>query len=161
MHDNLMHNLYKAASIPREKQFKGDIMGVVGFSLTRIKAQRFEIPGKGIKITNDASIMDVQEVMVSFGKEKQPTLRFKFHYKSDYEPKIAEIELLGEVMYLQDPKKLKEIEAHWKKNKSLPADIAPAIMNPIVSKCSVKTITLAEELNIPSPIPLPKVQPKK
>jgi hypothetical protein len=136
-------------------------MAVVGFSLTKISAQKHRVAAKGIKIKNDVNILDAKEVGLALGKDKQSTIRFSFSWKTSYTPGLAEIELEGEILYMQDAKKLKDVMAHWKKEKSLPVDIASVIMNPIVNKCSIQAINIASDLNIPSPIPLPKVTAKK
>jgi hypothetical protein len=136
-------------------------MAVVGFNFSKIAAEKHNIAAKGIKVRNDLNMKDVQELGIAFGKEKQPTLKLKFEFKSIYEPKVGEILIEGEVLYLQEAKKLTEIMDSWKKSKRLPNDVIPAIMNQIITKCSIQAINLASDMGIPSPIPLPKVTAKK
>ena len=64
----------------------------------------------------------------------------------------------GEILYHEDPKKVKEIIADWKKDKKLPKELMALMLNTILSKCNIQALILSQEVNLPSPIPLPKVQ---
>jgi hypothetical protein len=135
------------------------MMAIIGFSFTKINAEKTNTAVKGgVSISNNASITGIREIGISLGKQKQPTLGFAFSYTSQYEPKIGSITLEGEVLYLQEQKKLNEITEHWAKTKKLPLDITPMIMNSILSKCNLQVLILARDLNLPSPLPLPKMK---
>ncbi len=138
---------------------RGDFMAVVGFNFTTIDVKKSDI-GKGgkINISNNATIVGIEPLDVSFGKEKQNTLRVTFEFTSKYEPEIGNIFLAGSTIYMSDAKKSKEIMDGWKKDKKIPKDVWTEILNTILTKCNVQALILSQDVNLPPPIPLPKVR---
>ena len=132
---------------------------IVGFGFTKLSAEKGEA-GKGkIDINNNVSIKDVQEDNFSLGKDKQQNvLRFIFEFTSKYEPNIGNILFEGELLYMEESKKAKEILNDWKKNKKLPKEMMAGLLNTILTKCNVQALILSQQVNLPPPIPLPKVQ---
>ena len=132
---------------------------IVGFGFTKLNAQKGE-PAKGkIDISNNVSIKDVKEDSFTLGSEKdQNVLRFIFEFTSKYEPNVGSILFEGEILYLEGSKKAKEILSSWKKDKKLPKEIMTGLLNTILIKCNVQALILSQEINLPPPIPMPKVQ---
>ena len=54
--------------------------------------------------------------------------------------------------------KVKEILKSWKKDNKVDKDILGPIYNTILSKCNVQAIVLSRDIQLPPPIPLPKVK---
>jgi hypothetical protein len=46
----------------------------------------------------------------------------------------------------------------WKKDKKLPKEIMPVILNTVLNKCNIQALILSEQINLPPPIPMPKLQ---
>jgi len=115
------------------------------------------IRGK-ISINNNVSIKDVVEVDLALGKAKQKALKFTFEFTSKYEPKVAEILLRGELLYLGDERKIKEITDKWKKDKKIPKDVTKVLLDHVLAKCNIQALILSKDINLPPPIPMPKVQ---
>ena len=133
-------------------------MTIVGFDFTKIDAEK-KAPIKGkISINNNVTIKNVEEQNLNLGKEKQNALKFQFEFVSKYDPDLGQIKLVGDLIYMGEPKKVKEILDGWKKDKKLPKDISAGILNNVLVKCNIQALILSRELNLPSPIPLPKVQ---
>ena len=131
---------------------------IVGFNFTKMSAERHEgVRGK-ININNNVSIKNVEEKNLALGKEKQNTLNFTFEFISKYEPKLGEILLGGDVLFMADPKKAKEILDGWKKDKKIPKDTMTAILNTVLAKCNIQALIISRDINLPPPIPLPKVE---
>ena len=132
---------------------------IVGFGFTKLSAEKGE-PAKGkIDINNNVSIKNVQEDNFSLGKDKQQNvLRFVFEFTSKYEPNVGSILFEGELLYMEEPKKAKEILASWKKDKKLPKEMMAGLLNTILTRCNVQALILSQQVNLPPPIPLPKVQ---
>ena len=132
---------------------------IVGFGFTKLNAEKGE-PAKGkIDINNNVSIRDVQEDNFSLGKDKQQNvLRFVFEFTSKYEPNVGNILFEGELLYMEEPKKAKEILSNWKKDKKLPKEMMAGLLNTILTRCNVQALILSQQVNLPPPIPLPKVQ---
>ncbi|MBS3131603.1 hypothetical protein J4212_04180 [Candidatus Woesearchaeota archaeon] len=133
-------------------------MTVVGFHFASVNAEKKEpIKGK-VNINNNVAIKKVDEKELALGDGKHKALNFSFEFTSNYEPKIGGITLLGEIMFMEDSKKVKDILAGWKKNQSLPKDVAGRILNTVLNKCNVQALILADQVGLPPPIPLPKVK---
>ena len=132
---------------------------IVGFGSTKLSVEKKESAKGKIDINNNVTIKDIQEDNFSLGKDKQQNvLRFIFEFTSKYEPNIGNILFEGELLYLEEPKKAKEIFTGWKKDKKVPKDLMAGLLNTILTKCNVQALILSQEVNLPPPIPLPKVQ---
>ncbi|MBI2101786.1 hypothetical protein HYT53_04200 [Candidatus Woesearchaeota archaeon] len=131
---------------------------IVGFGFTKLSAQRNEA-GKGkIDINNNVTIKSVEEADISLGKNNQNVIKFLFEFTSKYEPNVGAILFEGELLYMEDSKKAKEILASWKKDKKIPKELMAGLLNTILTKCNIQALILSQEINLPAPIPLPKVQ---
>ena len=131
---------------------------IVGFGFTKLSAQKGESMQGKIDINNNVSIKDLKEDNLAFGKDKQNVLKFIFEFTSKYEPNVGTIVFEGELLYMEDPKKAKEILTSWKKDKQLPKELMASLLNTILTKCNVQALILSQQVNLPPPIPLPKVQ---
>ena len=86
-------------------------MTVISFNFTKINAERIKgIKGK-LNISNNVSIKDVKSFDLKLGKNKEKALKFDFKFEAVYDPKIGNIELLGEVVYLGKEETIKEVSA--------------------------------------------------
>ena len=133
-------------------------MTIIGFNFTKIDAEKKELVKGKININNNVSIKEVEEKDLSLGNQKQKVLNFTFEFISKYDPDIGSIRLICEVLFMDDSKNVKEILDGWKKDKRLPKETMTNILNTILSKCNVEALILSERINLPPPIPLPKVQ---
>jgi len=131
---------------------------IVGFGFTKLSAERKEAAKGKIDINNNVTIKNVEESDLALGKDNQNVLRFIFEFTSKYEPAIGNILFEGELLYLEEPKKAKEILSSWKKDKKIPKELMAGLLNTILTKCNVQALILSQEVNLPPPIPLPKVQ---
>ncbi|MCK5281947.1 MAG: hypothetical protein KAK00_00930 [Nanoarchaeota archaeon] len=132
-------------------------MTIVGFNFTKIDVEKKDSQGGKINISNNVSIKDVVETDLSLGTEKQKAIKFVFEFISKYEPNIGKILLGGEVLFLEEASKGKKIMEDWKKQKRIERKLMVAILNNVLTKCNVQALILSQEVNLPSPIPLPKV----
>ena len=135
-------------------------MTVISFNFTKISAERNEgIKGK-LNISNNVSIKDVKSFDLKLGKNKEKALKLEFLFEAKYDPNIGNISLGGEIVYMGTADKVKNIESEWKKNKKLPNDVVEEVMSNILSKCNIEALIMSREINLPAPIPLPKVKSK-
>ena len=131
---------------------------IAGFGFTKLSAEKHE-PAKGkIDINNNVSVKEAREDNFFIGKDKQGIIKFIFEFTSKYEPAIGTILFEGEILYLDEPKKIKEILNSWKKDKKISPEIMANLLNTILTKCNVQALILSQEINLPPPIPMPKVQ---
>lgn len=141
------------------------LMAIVGFEFSKIHVEKKDIAKGTINIANNIGIVDVEKNDLQVGNTKQSGVKFNFEYKSSYEPDFASILLGGSVIYLSDDKKVKELIDGWKSNKRIEKDVATQVINSILTKCNIQSILLANAVNLPPPVPMPKVNvaqgPKK
>jgi len=133
-------------------------MPIVGFNFLKINAEKKNKSAEGkINISNDVSIKDVEEA--DFGKNKG--LRMIYTFVSNYNPELGKIELEGDIFFAEKEKTIKDMFKSWEKNKKLPDDIMMNILDFLLMKCNTQSIILSKELNLPPPIPFPKVDRAK
>ncbi len=134
-------------------------MAIVGFSFTKMTVERKSFVKGKINIANNISVKDVSETELSLGKGKEPALKMVFEFSSKYNPDIGEINIIGELLDLEEEKKSKDIVKEWKKTKKLPSDLMNPILNHILNKCNIQALILSRDLNLPPPIPMPRINP--
>lgn len=133
-------------------------MTVISFNFTKINAERIKgIKGK-LNISNNVSIKEVKSFDLKLGKNNEKALKFDFKFEAVYDPKIGNIELLGQIVYLGKEEIIKEAEKQWKKDKKIPKELVEEIMSNILSKCNIEALLMSREIGLPPPIPLPKVK---
>jgi|ETNmetMinimDraft_16_1059900.scaffolds.fasta_scaffold123232_1 hypothetical protein len=135
-------------------------MTVVAVAFNKILVERFnQITGK-VDIKNNAAVLDVEKQELTLGSQKQESLKFKFDFRVDYEPKIATIQLEGEVVWVDEKKNIDDALKGWKKDKKVKPEIMTPVLNAVLAKSNVEALILAKEANLPPPVQLPKVEAK-
>lgn len=135
-------------------------MPIVGIQFNKIVVEKFN-PVKGkVQVNNNVILKDVEKMDLQLGGSKQAGLKFLFEFTANYEPKIANMTLNGALTFFEKPEKVKEIADGWKKDKKLAKELMSSVLNTILSRCNMEAIFFAREVNLPPPIPLPKVQVK-
>ncbi len=133
-------------------------MTVVGLQINKIVVDKTN-PAKGkVSVNNNVAVKDVQKTDLAFGTAKQEALQFTFEFKASYEPKIATITLEGTVTYFDKAAAIDEIHKGWKKDKKIAPEIMTPVLNSILTRCNVQALILSREVNLPPPIPLPRVK---
>ena len=132
-------------------------MTVVGFSFTKLMAEKKK-PVKGqINVSNNVSVKNVSEA--KFGLDpKKSSLKLEFVYTANYNPEVGKIELFGEIIILVEKKESEDILKKWKKDKKIPAEFAKDVMNTLLSKCNIQAVIMSKDINLPAPIPMPKMK---
>jgi len=136
-------------------------MTVISVNFSKISAERGEAPSGKISINNNITLKDIEKIDLPAGVGKQEGLKFKFELKANYEPKFAEILILGDVIYLDAAAKIKQAVDGWKKNKNIPKEIFEQVMNAALNKANIQALFISQSVNLPSPVQLPKLQVKK
>ena len=134
-------------------------MTIVGFTFTKMSAERKGAAHGRLNINNKSGILTVEKVPLALGTgSPTPALKFTFEFKTIYEPSIGEIALNGEIVYMDKPESIDAVIKDWTTNKHLPAALHAHIMNSVLSRCSVESLLMSKELNLPSPIQLPRIR---
>lgn len=132
-------------------------MTIVKINLYKLHAERnLESKGGQISINNNVSIKDIEDL--SFQIEGKKGLVFTFSFNCNYEPGLGKIDVEGQVLYVETEAKINEIKQNWKKDKKIPMDVMEQIVNAALHKGNIQAIKISEEVNLPSPLPLPKVR---
>jgi len=134
-------------------------MTIIGFNFTKIEAEKKELIKGKININNNVSIKNVEEKKMSLSGDKQKVLSFTFEFIAKYDPNVGSISFKGNVLLMEDSKKVKDLLDEWKKDKKLPKEVMPNILNTIMNKCNIQALILSEQINLPPPIPMPKLAP--
>ena len=135
-------------------------MPVVGLSFNKIVIEKYG-PVKGkIQVNNNVTLKDVEKTDLSIGTSKQGAVKFHFEFTAKYEPKLADMTILGFVTFMEKPEAITDMLEQWKKEKKLPKEVMSSVLNTIFSRCNVEALLFSREVNLPPPIPLPKVQIK-
>jgi hypothetical protein len=135
-------------------------MPIVGFRFTSMEGKRLDTE-KGpstaeIKVNSTPRIISIKEVDVATFKEK--ALSIVFEFETNYDPKLAEIKITGDILYIA--KDNANVMSEWKKDKKLPDEVNIEILNNLFRRCLVKISTIADDLQLPPPLQLPRVMPK-
>ncbi len=135
-------------------------MTIVKINLNKVHAERnMDTKGGQIKINNNVSITNVEDL--SFAVEGKKGLKFTFSFNCKYEPDLGKIDVEGQVLYVGDEKEVTEVKESWDKNKRVPMAVMEQIVNAALHKGNIQAIKISEDVNLPSPLPLPKVKSGK
>lgn len=133
-------------------------MPIVKINVHKVNAERSLKAKSGqVKINNNVSIKDVEEM--DFAMEGKKGLKFTYEFTCHYEPDLGKIDVEGQVLFVDDTATVDEVNASWKKNKKIPMNVMEQIINAALHKGNIQAIKVSEDVNLPSPLPLPKVKP--
>ncbi len=135
-------------------------MKLIGFNFTKISVEKMGKISKDLKIDTSINIDSIDEVKNEMIKSKDLFLNIKFNYKINYNPKIALIDLSGNIAISVDSKLGKEIVKDWK-SKKIDDNTRITIFNAILRKSNIKALQLEEEMNLPPHFQLPSLKAKK
>jgi hypothetical protein len=131
-------------------------MTVVGFSFTKMLVEKTNPVRGKISINNNVGITNMEETTLDINTSKK-ALKLDFEFTSTYDPNVGKILLTGEVIYLADKPKADDALKNWKKNKKIDKEIMTQVLNNVLAKCNVEALILSKDMNLPPPMPLPKV----
>jgi len=136
-------------------------MGIIALNFMKINVEKKKgIDGK-VNINNDLVLKDVVERQIA-GKNKQSIADFLFSFTVQYlteeKTPLASILLEGEIVYVEEAVKIREILDGWKKNKTVQKELLREVMNTAMMKCNVEGIVLSKEMNLPPPVGLPQIK---
>jgi hypothetical protein len=135
----------------------GDFMSIVGFNFTKISAERKNAVVGTVNINNTITLREVTETKLGLGGDRG-AIRIAFAFGSEYTPELATLQMEGDVLLLLEAKQAQAVVDGWKKSKQLPREVAEPVMNHILDRCNIQALLLSKDLNLPSPVQLPKVQ---
>ena len=84
-------------------------MTIIGFNFKKLEAEKKEMVRGKINVSNNVSINQVDEKKLPLSSDKQKVLAFTFEFTSKYDPDIGSIKFVGDVLFMDEAKKVKEI----------------------------------------------------
>ncbi|MEF8835679.1 MAG: hypothetical protein V5A76_05945 [Candidatus Thermoplasmatota archaeon] len=124
-------------------------MSIKNFELKAIDAERYSKKGekkKNIKINHNSSVTKINKID---SKTNQVDFRFTANYSG-----MGVIKIEGGLRYIGEHPDLAE---NWRKKNEMPNEVAKEIHTTIINNCIPQSVTIAKDLNLPPPIPLPQV----
>ncbi|HLD79422.1 MAG TPA: hypothetical protein VJA18_02585 [Candidatus Nanoarchaeia archaeon] len=133
-------------------------MPIVKINVHKVNAERsLKAKGGQVKINNNVSIKNVEDL--DFSVDGKKGLKFTFDFSCNYEPDLGKIDVEGQVLFVDEASKVDEVQELWKKSKKIPMGVMEQIVNAALHKGNIQAIKVSEDINLPSPLPLPKVKP--
>jgi hypothetical protein len=134
-------------------------MGVIGFSFSKFDCERKSATVKGgIEIKHNISVKSVEKTTLNVGGNKNDVLKVIFAFDVLYgEGKIGKVGIEGDAIYADTKEIVAETAKEWEKSKKLNDTVSQVVFKFIYNKSTVKVLEIADSLNLPSPIPLPKI----
>ncbi|MBI4173659.1 MAG: hypothetical protein HY519_02975 [Candidatus Aenigmarchaeota archaeon] len=133
-------------------------MPVVGINFASVEGRKKDSKNAGeININSTPKVSAVKEVTLPGIEQK--ALAMTFEFVTSYEPDIGGITITGEIFYTGEGNK--QLLKKWEKDKKLPEDVSAEILNHLFRRCLIKIANLAEDLQLPPPIQIPRVRPKQ
>lgn len=133
-------------------------MAVIGFSFIKFDCERKASQAKGsIEIKHNVSITKVEKTSITVGGNKNDVLKINFGFDVVYGSDLGKVSIAGDVVFTDTPEIIEETQKQWDSEKKLPSMVNEQIHGFIYNKAIVRALELSDSLNLPSPIPMPKV----
>lgn len=132
-------------------------MNIVGFNFTKVAAERKRAVVGTININNNIKIKEIGEAKIGIGGSDRKALKVSFTFSSEYTEDMATLQLEGDLLLLLEKKKADDMLKGWKDGRKIPDEVAQKLMTHILDRCNIQALLLSKDLNLPSPVPLPKV----
>jgi|TARA_Y100000034_G_scaffold122996_1_gene169183 hypothetical protein len=110
-----------------------------------------------VKINNNVSVTNVEDM--DFAVDGKKGLKFTFTFVCKYEPDLGTIDVEGQVLYVGKEDDVNAVKESWTNAKKVPSTVMEHIVNAALHKGNIQAIKISEDINLPSPLPLPKVKP--
>jgi hypothetical protein len=136
-------------------------MTIIGFTFTKMVAQKNDVHAEKINVQNNIGVLQVQEKSITIGSTQNATLVVTYTYDLTYQPALGSIKIEGEITFMLPTAQVATIVKEFKEKKSIPAQLMEQVIKTVFAKCQIQSIVLARDLNLPSPVPLPKLQVNK
>ncbi len=127
---------------------------IVGFSIDSIDAEKMGMKGGETNINYTSSLTDVEDAEVSSIDDEIARVSFDFGitYQQSGDD-VAEMSFTGNVLWQGDDGLVDD----WDEDESIDEDVAAAVTNHIYRKCLTRAVGMADALELPSPVPMPRV----
>jgi len=146
--------------MPRHVNNEGDSMGIGGFLIKEVHAEREDEWKGSVSVTNNVNVKSVKHATAEkYGKDCiEVGFEISSKYSNESGDEVAKMLATGNVLLFDED--TERIMQDWKKSKELPDDLHVAVLNLVLRKCLTKFMALADDLGLPPPVGLPYAQRK-
>ncbi|MFO7991008.1 MAG: hypothetical protein R6U61_01785 [Thermoplasmata archaeon] len=124
-------------------------MPVVDFELKSLDAERFgdkKKSMKNVRVDHNSSVIGVKKL-------KKDIFDVTFRFTANYSG-LGRIEIEGKLKFKGGPG---DLDQKWSDDNQMPNQVANEIHSTVISNCIPEAVFLARDIQLPPPIPLPKV----
>jgi hypothetical protein len=136
-------------------------MGIIGFSFIKFNCERKGGAKGSIDVKHNISIDNVAKTDLNIGTTKSQVLKIEFSFDVLYGSDLGKIGIVGDLIYTDTKEIVDETFKTWESDKKLTETVHKEVYKFIYGKTIVKALELSDALNLPSPIPLPKISFEK
>jgi copper chaperone CopZ len=128
---------------------------IIGENLNKIHAERKKVEGQmEVKISPKLTSVKREDAP---GKSNKAALKYNFNFLVDYGKEGGNIEIDGEIVYVDTAEVIKDLEDEWKKDKNIKNEqLRIAIMNRVLEVGYRQAIPMADQIKLPLPLQLPR-----
>ncbi len=128
---------------------------IVGFSITSLEAGKNGGGQGDLNINYSSSIEDIQEAEVEAIEDDVARVSFEMDvtYVQDDED-VASMSFEGNLLWQGDAA---DLVSSWDEDGEIEEGVAAAITNHVYRKCLSQAVGMSDALDLPSPVPMPKV----
>jgi len=131
-------------------------MGILSINITGISAEKKgSAPRVEVKINPTVKEVGISKLE---GIENKPidVLKINYELECKYEPEVGNIMTRGILLWVDPNKNAKDLVKMWEKEKKLPDEVMIEVLNGILRRVVPKLVYLADELQLPPVLPIPR-----
>lgn len=137
-------------------------MGIIGFNYKKFDCVKEDNKAVGqIEVKHNVSVIDVRKESLSVGSNKNDILKIIFNFDVLYGNSIGKINTCGEIIYSDTKEIVDETLKQWESEKKLNVTVNQVVVKFIYNKVTIRVLDFADLLNLPAPIPMPKINFEK
>lgn len=131
-------------------------MAIVGFNFTKLNIENKGVFKANEKVSSDLKLVDILPEKTAV-EESKDLVKFMFEFSIDYAGSGYAV-LAGDVVYLDEPERIKEILKTWAEQHAVKAELLQQILNTVLFKCNIKALTMSQDVGLPPHFKLPRVE---
>jgi hypothetical protein len=143
------------------KNYKGGKMSIIAFNFTKISAEKTQSKkADKVEVKNNIAIKEISESGLNLASGDNKAVKVDFEFETKFGPDMGGILISGNLISLEKSENAEKLVKGWKDGKKVDGDLMKSIMNTILAKTNVQALIMSRDVNLPSPIQLPKVTVK-
>lgn len=136
-------------------------MTIIGFNFSKINVEKKQTSDGKISIKNNLSIKNLRNKEIGLSKEQgafEADFDYSVVYQDEKKSSFGKISLEGSMVFLGEKALINDVIKQYKKDKSIKPEIVTPLLNFTFNKCTVESLLLSKEVNLPTPVQLPRLR---